>query len=162
MEARGFSFVWYLWVLAHCAAFTRWLCFHTDVSETQVKVCLQWTSTLWFCFLLSAHSDVCRLFNLFTSTCSHCCISLFSLVIICWNCSSLAFHCLQCLVCFSPKLHLCVSFWFHFFMVFPFLKLHQGTRTHAQLPHRPVPPPKPRRSKKGVSRCRLRLSTSPL
>uniref|UniRef100_A0A669DUP4 RIMS-binding protein 2 n=2 Tax=Oreochromis TaxID=8139 RepID=A0A669DUP4_ORENI len=27
-----------------------------------------------------------------------------------------------------------------------------GTRTHAQLPRRPVPPPKPRRSKKGVSR----------
>uniref|UniRef100_A0A665U8L4 RIMS-binding protein 2 n=1 Tax=Echeneis naucrates TaxID=173247 RepID=A0A665U8L4_ECHNA len=26
-----------------------------------------------------------------------------------------------------------------------------GTRTHAQLPRRPVPPPKPRRSKKGVS-----------
>lgn len=29
--------------------------------------------------------------------------------------------------------------------------LHQGTRSLAQLPHRPAPPPKPRRSKKGVS-----------
>lgn len=73
------------------------------------------------------------------------------------NCSSLAFHCLLCLVCFSQKMHLCVSFWFHFIS---FLKLHKGTRTHAQLPRRPVPPPKPRRSKKGVSRCRLWLSTS--
>uniref|UniRef100_A0A3Q1HJA1 RIMS-binding protein 2 n=1 Tax=Anabas testudineus TaxID=64144 RepID=A0A3Q1HJA1_ANATE len=36
-----------------------------------------------------------------------------------------------------------------------------GTRTHAQLPRRPVPPPKPRRSKKGVSHCRLRLPASP-
>lgn len=45
---------------------------------------------------------------------------------------------------------------------FLFLKLHQGTRTHAQTPRRPVPPPKPRRSKKGVSRCRLQPSTSVL
>uniref|UniRef100_A0A3B5QSA4 TSPO associated protein 1 n=1 Tax=Xiphophorus maculatus TaxID=8083 RepID=A0A3B5QSA4_XIPMA len=36
-----------------------------------------------------------------------------------------------------------------------------GTRTYAQLPRRPVPPPKPRRSKKGVSRCRLRHSAAP-
>lgn len=34
--------------------------------------------------------------------------------------------------------------------------LHQGARSLAQLPHRPAPPPKPRRSKKGVS---LRLFT---
>lgn len=47
-----------------------------------------------------------------------------------------------------------------FYLGFPFLKLHKGTRTHAQLPRRPVPPPKPRRSKKGVSRCRLRLPAS--
>lgn len=72
-------------------------------------------------------------------------------------------------VCFSSKITpLCfflfvflVSFFiFYFiFLVFLFLKLHKGTRTHAQLPRRPVPPPKPRRSKKGVSRCRLRLPT---
>lgn len=60
------------------------------------------------------------------------------------------------------KMHFCVSFWFQFclFCWFSFLKLHKGTRTHAQLPRRPVPPPKPRRSKKGVSRCRLWLPTS--
>lgn len=71
-------------------------------------------------------------------------------------------------VCFSSKITpLCfflffvlVSFFIFFiFLVFLFLKLHKGTRTHAQLPRRPVPPPKPRRSKKGVSRCRLRLPT---
>lgn len=54
-----------------------------------------------------------------------------------------------------------IFFFFFFSFWFSLLKLHKGTRTHAQLPRRPVPPPKPRRSKKGVSRCRLRLPTSP-
>lgn len=76
------------------------------------------------------------------------------------NCSSLAFHCLLCLVCFSQKNALLCFFLVSFFLGFSFLKLHKGTRTHAQLPRRPVPPPKPRRSKKGVSRCRMRLPTS--
>ncbi|XP_061607125.1 peripheral-type benzodiazepine receptor-associated protein 1 isoform X19 [Phyllopteryx taeniolatus] len=40
-----------------------------------------------------------------------------------------------------------IDFWFHIFW-FSILKSHEGTRTHAQLPRRPVPPPKPRRSKK--------------
>lgn len=73
--------------------------------------------------------------------------------------------------CFSQTVHfLCVSLVSLFvclsccrfcsFLVLSFLKLHQGSRTHAQLPRRPVPPPKPRRSKKGVSRCGPRLSTS--
>lgn len=67
----------------------------------------------------------------------------------------------------SASLQGCTSvllFWFHLLgcFFFLFLKLHQGTRTHAQTPRRPVPPPKPRRSKKGVSRCRLQPSTSVL
>lgn len=59
-----------------------------------------------------------------------------------------------------------VSLFVRFFPLFcsllalSFLKLHQGSRTHAQLPRRPVPPPKPRRSKKGVSRCGTWLSIS--
>lgn len=109
--------------------------------------------TLCFCFLPSTQSGIADglTFSLPLVLTAHWLSFL--------NCSSLASHCLLCLVCFSQTLHLCVSFWFHFFWYF-FLKFHKGTRTYAQLPRRPVPPPKPRRSKKGVSRCRLRLSTS--
>lgn len=102
----------------------------------------------------------CRWFNLFTFTCSQYCVccSLF------FNCSSLAVHCVLRLVCSSQRLPpSAFFFWFQIFISFwfSFLKLHKGSRTHAQLPRRPVPPAKPRRTKKGVSRCRPRLPSPP-
>lgn len=116
--------------------------------------------TLCFCFLRSTPSAICRWFNLFTSTCSHCCASLLTGLSF-MNCSSLAFSLSTVSVLLlSNVAPLCFLFGFFVCFWFVFLKLHKGTRTHAQLPRRPVPPPKPRRSKKGVSRCGTRLSTS--
>ena len=125
-------------------------------SETPSKI----QHSLCFCFQLSTQSGICRWFNLFTSTCSHSCVCC-SLVVIFELLSTLASHCLFCLV--SAYLKNCTSvslFGCCFFFWFSCLKLHKGTRTHAQLPRRPVPPPKPRRSKKGVSGCRVQLPTA--
>lgn len=75
--------------------------------------------TLCFCFLLSTPSGICRWFNLFTSTCSHCrvCCSLvviFKLLFTCFSLSSLSGLLL------SKKFHLCVFFLvsIFFFLVF--------------------------------------------
>lgn len=106
------------------------------------------------------HNDLCRCFNPFTSTWSHLLCSVrFLLLLVGWFLKWLftAFKLILSLVWsassrFGVSVCLCFSLWFQIW--FPFLKLHKGTRSHAQLPRRPVPPPKPRRSKKGVSRCR--------
>lgn len=88
-------------------------------------------------------------FNLFTCTCR----SLLTSVACCFLLSLFGLFfppppsCCFCLIFFF----FC---WCHIFW-FSILKSHEGTRTHARLPSRPVPPPKPRRSKKGVSRSRF-------
>lgn len=116
--------------------------------------------TLCFCFLPSTQSGICRWFNLFTSTCSHCSlVVIFKLLLTGFSLSTLSGLLLSNVASLCFFLVSFFLFYFIFFWYF-FLKFHKGTRTHAQLPRRPVPPPKPRRSKKGVSRCRLRLSTS--
>lgn len=84
------------------------------------------------CFLLSPHRDRHRCSSLFAPT-GHCCILPVGLSL---NCSSLPSRCLLCLVCFSPKLHLCVAFWFHL-LVFSFSKTpsrHSHTRTDPTSP----------------------------
>lgn len=48
-----------------------------------------------------------------------------------------ASHCQPCLVCFSPRLHLCVAFWFHLLGFFSFSKTpsrHSHTRTDPTSP----------------------------
>lgn len=127
---------------------------HAGVWEHKVESkCLPVASHTLLLFPALHPEQSTRWFNLFTSTCSHCCVccSLVDFL----NCSPLASHCLLCLVCFSQNVPSLCFFLVSFFFWFSFLKLHKGTRTHAQLPRRPVPPPKPRRSKKGVSRCSL-------
>lgn len=125
-------------------------------SEPRSKIKL----TLCFCFLLSTPSGVAAdglTFSLplvLTAVSAAHWLSFFKLLFTGFSLSSLSGLLLSKKNCTSVFLFCFIFFWFSF------LKLHKGSRTHAQLPRRPVPPPKPRRSKKGVSRCRLRLPTS--
>lgn len=163
----------FLWDVVHCAAIKEIITISVfSVQNKPESKCLPVATgseapsriklTLCFCFLLSTQSSICRWFNLFTSTCSHCCVCcslvvIFKLLFTGFSLSTLSGLLLSKI---APLSFFLVSNFLFLFFWFSFLKLHKGTRTHAQLPRRPVPPPKPRRSKKGVSRCRLRLPTS--
>lgn len=123
-----------------------------NVNHTQTAL-LEWRAWSWAC--CSLPTDTFTDAPAFSTPTGRCCISPVVL--------SVNWLLMVCRV-WSASLQRCTSvfaFWFHL-LVFLFLKLHQGTRTHAQTPRRPVPPPKPRRSKKGVSLCRLQPSTSTL